>query len=123
MLATVLDDRPDGGLAGVLERAFYEILKPSGLPMPRTEVVFLSGSIHIARVDAEFPNGLIVELLSRTWHTSPAAVKADSIRRRNLRLLGREVVEFWAEEVFGSPDFVLAELHRHLALDVRPGLA
>lgn len=123
LLAIVLEDRPDGGLASVLERAFFELLKPTGIPLPCTQVVFVDRSTHIARVDAEFSSGLIVELLSKAWHTSPAAVKADSIRRRNLRLLGREVVEFWAEEVFSTPDFVVAELRRHLAIGVRPVLA
>ena len=118
-LVDVLSDRPEGGIASVLEREFFDVVKASALPLPQTQVVFAADGVTIARVDALFPNGLIVELMSKTWHTSPSAVKADSIRRRRLRLAGHHVIEFWADEVFSNPDFVVAELRRHLAL---PGL-
>ena len=116
LLDDVLADRPDGGLESVFERAFYEIVRSGGLPLPVTQIVFASGSRVIARVDVFFPGGLIVELMSKKWHTSPVAVKTDSIRRRELRLAGQTVIEFWADEVFSNPALVLAELRRHLAI-------
>ena len=37
LLDEVLADRPDGGLESVFERAFYEIVRSGGLPLPVTQ--------------------------------------------------------------------------------------
>ena len=71
----------DAGGHTMLERRFLELVREAELPRPRTQVVFLAGARHVARVDFLFDGlGVVVEVSGQKGHAAP------SDRLRDLRL-------------------------------------
>ena len=64
----------------------------------------------MARVDAEFPGDLIVELAGHGTHSTRTHRQLDEQRRTELTLLGKRVITFTYEDVYGRPEWMLGKL-------------
>jgi hypothetical protein len=94
-----------------LERRALQLLRDSGLPLPRTNR--RAGS-H--RVDLRWPeHGLTVELDSFTYHNSRYSWERDHSREREARARGDEFRRYIWKDVFEDPAAMLAELRALLA--------
>ena len=112
----------DSGATNKLERRFLQICRKADLPRPKCQVVHKRGSQTVARVDFDFwPSPLIVEVEGQIGHASPRQRQRDAKRRRDLPALGRLVLPFTYEDVFGNPDYVVSEVTTRLfpSLDIR----
>jgi very-short-patch-repair endonuclease len=94
-----------------LERRFLELLRDSGLVLPRTNRP-ASGR----RVDCRWPEQkLTVELDSYRYHRSRHAWERDRLREREARARGDEFRRYTHGDVFDHPDLMLRELRDLLA--------
>lgn len=88
-----------------LERAFLDIVRSTGLPLPETQV-----QIGPTRVDTYWPAlGLVVEIDGPS-HLAPGKWELDRRNERALRALGLRVERFTWVEIQSSPDDVAAAL-------------
>jgi Protein of unknown function (DUF559) len=95
----------------VLERQFLRLVKHSGLPMPKPQVVHRRDGRHVARVDFLFEDhGVVVEVSGGRGHSSAAERALDARRRNELQQMGRTVLEFTYEDVNGRGTYVLSTL-------------
>lgn len=100
----------DLGGESKLERRFLALVRRAGLPRPQLQRIYRSGRRTIARVDAEFADGLIVELDGHGTHASRAQRQRDAQRRTELTLLGKHVITFTYDDVYGRPQWMLEAL-------------
>jgi len=108
--AKLIDALVDTGGESALERRFLAVVRRAGLPRPRLQRVYRAGTRTMARVDAEFPGGLIVELAGHGTHATRAQRQRDEQRRTELTLLGKRVITFTYDDVYGRPDWMLGTL-------------
>jgi hypothetical protein len=108
----LLDALVDAGGESRLERWFLRICRESGVGRPTTQKTYRAGSRVIARVDAEFPGGLIVEVAGHGTHSSRQQIQADEQRRTELTLGGKRVITFTYNDVRYRPWWVAEQL-RH----------
>jgi very-short-patch-repair endonuclease len=109
----------DSGGHSMLERRFLQLVRETGLPRPRTQVVHRKGGRQIARVDFLFEAvGVVVEVSGRLGHSSPAERAHDAQRRNELQDIGRRVYEYTWEDVTQRTGFV----RRTLIERVRPAV-
>lgn len=100
----------------MLERRFLGLVRRSGLPHPRPQVVERRGSTHIARVDFSWDDRrVVVEVSGRKGHSSPAERARDAHRRNELQDLGWRVYEFTWEQVTRRSEWVIGTLRGYLA--------
>jgi very-short-patch-repair endonuclease len=105
----------DSGGESSLERAFLRIVRTSGLPRPRTQVVHRRPGERVIRVDFQFDHAsVVVEVSGRLGHTSDRDRQRDARRRNGLQAVGLKVVEFTTADVLHDPAYVIATLHEHL---------
>jgi len=102
----LLDALVDTGGASRLERWFLRIVRRFGLPRPQLQRVWRDGERVIARVDAYFGAGLIVEVAGHGTHAGRRDRQRDEQRRTELTLLGNRVITFTYDDVRGRPDWV-----------------
>jgi very-short-patch-repair endonuclease len=89
-----------------LERAFFELLREHGLPLPQTNKP--AGG---RRVDCRWPERrLTVELDSYRFHHSRHAWEQDRQREREARARGDEFRRYTYGDVFGDQRYVVTEL-------------
>lgn len=100
----------DIGGESALERRFLALLRRAGLPRPQLQRTYRSGTRIVARVDAEFPGGLIVELAGHATHSSRMERQRDAQRQTELTLRNKRVITFTYDDVFGRPQWVLDTL-------------
>jgi hypothetical protein len=100
----------DTGGESALERRFLAIIRQAGLPRPRLQRVYRSDGRVVARVDAEFPGGLVVELAGHATHGTRRQLQHDAQRRTELALLGKRVIDFTYEDVYRRPQWMLGVL-------------
>ena len=100
----------DTGGESALERRFLALIRRAGLPRPTLRRVYREGTRIIARVDAEFPSGLIVELDGHGTHSTREQRKNDAQRRTELTLRGRRIITFTYDDVHGRPEWVIEVL-------------
>lgn len=100
----------DLGGESKLERRFLALLRHAGLPRPHLQRVYRAGSRTIARVDAEFQGGLVVELAGHGTHSTRAQRQRDAQRHTELTLLNKRVLTFTYDDVYGRPEWMLATL-------------
>jgi hypothetical protein len=93
-----------------LERLFFEVLKPTGLPLPKANRV--AGG---RRVDCRWPGRLTVELDSYRFHNSRYAWERDRRREREARARDEDFRRYTWADVTEDADAMLAELRRLLA--------
>jgi hypothetical protein len=82
----LLDALVDTGGESRLERWFLRICREAGVCRPHTQKTYRAGTRVIARVDAEFPGGLIVEVAGHGTHSTRQQIQADEQRRTELTL-------------------------------------
>jgi hypothetical protein len=112
----LLDALVDAGGESALERRFLGIVRRAGLPRPELQRVVRDGARTIARLDALFPGGLVVELEGHGTHSTREQRTADETRRNSLAGRGLTVRVFTFSHVTRQPDYVAAELRRALGL-------
>ncbi|HSB86390.1 MAG TPA: hypothetical protein VLD86_08780 [Ilumatobacteraceae bacterium] len=100
----------DLGGESMLERRFLALVRRAGLPRPHVQRVYRAGSRTIARVDAEFDGGVVVELAGHGTHSTRRQRQRDAQRHTELTLLHKRVITFTYDDVYGRPDWMLATL-------------
>jgi very-short-patch-repair endonuclease len=110
----LLDAMVDSGGESRLERMFLAIVRRAGLARPTTQRVVRDGSRTLARVDFEFPGGLVVEVAGHGTHATRRQRQVDAQRLTELTLRGFRVLTFTYEDVRDRPDWVLARLTQGL---------
>ena len=107
---TLLDALVDTGGESRLERWFLALVCRAGLPRPELQRVWRESSRTIARVDAFFPDDLIVELAGHATHASRQQRQRDEQRRTELTLAGNRVITFTHEDVRDRQNWVETKL-------------
>ena len=113
---TLLDALVDSGGESRLERWFLRIVRQAGIARPVLQKTFRSGTRTIARVDAYFPGGLVVEVSGHGTHASRRQRQVDAQRHTELTLRGLRVLTFTYEDIRDRPAWVIARLREALAL-------
>lgn len=114
----LLDALIDSGGESRLERWFLRIVREAGLSRPNLQTTFRSNSRVVARVDAFFPGGLVVELAGHGTHSSRSQRQHDAQRHTELTLRGFKVLTFTYEDVRDRPHWVIARLRDALCMPV-----
>lgn len=112
----LLEALVDTGGESRLERWFLMLCRESGLPRPTTQKVFRSDGATFARVDAEFPGGLLVEVAGHTTHSSRQHVQDDEERRTELTIRGRRFIVFTYNDVRYRPGWVVEKIRQAMTL-------
>ncbi|HQV56400.1 MAG TPA: hypothetical protein PKV27_00200 [Ilumatobacteraceae bacterium] len=107
---TLFDAMVDTGGESWLERRFLKLVRRAGLPRPDLQRVYRDGSRFLARVDAVFPGGHVVELEGHGTHATRQERQADERRRNALRRQVMTLTVFTYGHVTYEPDYVVAEL-------------
>lgn len=110
----LLDALLDSGGESRLERMFLAIVRRAGMTRPRSQRVIREGSRTVARVDFEFPGGLVVEVAGHGTHATRRQRQVDAQRHTELTLRGFRVLTFTYEDVRDRPQWVLARLTQGL---------
>ena len=97
----------DTGGESALERRFLAVIRRAGLPRPLLQRTYRAGTRTVARVDAEFANGLVVELAGHGTHASRSQRQRDAQRHTELTLRNKRVITFTYDDVFGRPHWML----------------
>ncbi|HQV57032.1 MAG TPA: hypothetical protein PKV27_03395 [Ilumatobacteraceae bacterium] len=111
----LFDALVDTGGESRLERRFLKLVREAGLPRPALQRVYRSGTRLVARVDADFGDGRVVEVEGHRTHSSRQQRQADERRRNDLRGRVRSLTVFTYDHVTYEPDYVVSELRRILS--------
>ena len=84
----LFDALVDTGGESRLERWFLRLVREAGIDRPILQKTFRDGTRTIARVDAYFPGGLVVEVSGHGTHASRRQRQSDAQRRTELTLRG-----------------------------------
>lgn len=112
----LLDALVDTGGESRLERMFLRLVREAGLPRPVLQRTFRDGTRVVARVDACFPGGLVVELAGHGTHSTRRELQVDAQRHTELTLRGLRVLTFRYEDVRDRSTWVVARLREALRL-------
>lgn len=112
----LLDALIDSGGESRLERWFLRIVGDAGIARPMLQKTFRSDGRVVARVDAFFPGGLVVELAGHETHSSRLQRQRDAQRHTELTIRGMRVITFTYEDVRDRPSWVVARLREALCL-------
>jgi len=112
----LLDALVDAGGESRLERWFLSLVRQAGIARPILQKTYRNGSRVVARVDAYFAGGLVVEVSGHGTHASRRQRQIDAQRRTELTLRGLSVITFTYEDVRDRPAWVVARLREALAL-------
>ena len=112
----LLDALVDSGGESRLERWFLRIVREAQIPRPILQKTYRDGSRTVARVDAYFPSGLVVEVSGHGTHATRLQRQIDAQRHTELTLRGLRVLTFTYEDVRNRPGWVVARLREALAL-------
>ena len=107
---TLIDALVDTGGESSLERRFLALIRKAGLPRPQLRRVYRSGTRTLARVDAEFPGDLIIELACHGTHATRLQRQRDAQRHTELTLRNKKVITFTYDDVYGRPQWMLRTL-------------
>jgi hypothetical protein len=107
---SLIDALVDTGGESALERRFLAIVRQAGLPRPRLQRVYRSGSRTLARVDAEFAGGWVVEVAGHGTHATRIQRQRDAQRQTELTLLSKRMITFTYDDVYGRPQWVISML-------------
>jgi hypothetical protein len=106
----------DTGGESRLERWFLRLVREAGIDRPILQKTYRDGTRTIARVDAYFPEGLVVEVSGHGTHASRRQLQSDAQRRTELTLRGLRIVTFTYEDVRDRPAWVIGQLREALAM-------
>jgi hypothetical protein len=104
---TLLGALVDTGGESSLERRFLAIVRTAGLPRPQLQRVYRSGTRTLARVDAEFAHGVVVEVAGHGSHSTRLQRQHDAQRQTELTLRGKRVITFTYDDIYGRPQWTL----------------
>lgn len=111
----LLDALVDTGGESRLERWFLGLVRRAGLPRPQLQVTQRDGSRVVARVDALFPGGLVVEVSGHGTHSTRRQRQSDAQRHTELTIRGLRVLTFTYEDVRERPEWVAARIRQALS--------
>ena len=97
----------DTGGESALERRFLAIVRRAGFPRPQLQRVYRDAGRTLARVDAEFAHGLVVEVAGHGTHATRLQRQTDAQRHTELTLRNKRVLTFTYDDVYGRPEWVL----------------
>jgi hypothetical protein len=112
----LLDALVDSGGESRLERWFLRVVRDAGLPRPALQKTFRSDNRTVARVDAFFADGLVVELAGHGTHSTRLQRQRDAQRHTELTLRGLRVLTFTYEDIRDRPKWVIDRLREALGL-------
>jgi hypothetical protein len=112
----LLDALIDTGGESRLERWFLGLVRRAGIARPILRKTYRDGTRIVARVDAYFAGGLVVEVAGHGTHASRRQRQLDEQRRTELTLRGLHVITFTYDDVRDRPDWVIARLREALIL-------
>jgi hypothetical protein len=112
----LVDALVDTGGESRLERWFLRLVREAGIIRPILQKTYRDGSRIVARVDAYFAGGLVVEVSGHGTHASRRQRQIDAQRRTELTLRGLHVVTFTYEDVRDRPAWVIGRLREALAM-------
>jgi hypothetical protein len=112
----LLDALVDSGGESRLERWFLRLVREAGLPRPITQQLHRRDGRTVARVDFEFPGGLVVEVAGHGTHATRQQRARDAERHTELTLGGARVLTFTYEHVRDRGWWVVRQLRRALGL-------
>ncbi|MEO7370497.1 MAG: type IV toxin-antitoxin system AbiEi family antitoxin domain-containing protein [Ilumatobacteraceae bacterium] len=112
----LLDALVDAGGESRLERRFLRLVRQAGIARPETQKIYRVGTRTIARVDAVFPGGLVVEVSGHGTHASRRQRQTDAQRQTEMTLRGLRVITFTFEDVRDRPRWVIGQLRQALTL-------
>ncbi|MEY2418717.1 MAG: hypothetical protein QOG90_1397 [Actinomycetota bacterium] len=110
-LARIMTSRPQGKAArSTLEVELFRVIRRSDLPMPvRNFDVYVDGE-HF-EVDAAYLGVLgAIEADSKRWHTTASQRAKDKRRQDKLEAAGWTFRRFTSADIYGRPDWVIAEI-------------
>jgi very-short-patch-repair endonuclease len=106
----------DAGGHSWLERKFLRLMRESGLPRPRCQVVRHDSTGRVMRLDFHFDGTPVVaEVSGRKGHSSDVDRRRDARRRNELDAAGHVVREFVTADVIDDPTYVVATIRAALA--------
>ena len=108
----LIDALIDTGGESQLERRFLKLVRQAGLPRPDLQRVYRDGSRVMARVDAVFPGGHVVELEGHGFHSSRQQRQADERRRNELRRVVTSLTVFTYGHVTYEAEYVVDALNK-----------
>lgn len=111
----LLDALVDTGGESRLERWLLRLVREAGIGRPMLQKTYRHGTRVIARVDAYFPGGLVVEVSGHGTHASRRQRQVDAQRHTELTLRGLRVLTFTYEDVRDRPAWVISRLREALA--------
>lgn len=112
----LLDALIDAGGESRLERWFLGLVRRAGISRPILQKIYRDGNRTIARVDAYFPGGLVVEVAGHGTHASRRQLQIDAQRHTELTLRGLHFITFTYNDIRDRPDWVIARLREALVL-------
>lgn len=112
----LLEALVDAGGESRLERWFLGLVRRACIGRPVLQKTYRDGTRVLARVDAYFPEGLVVEVSGHGTHASRRQIQVDAQRRTELTLRGLRVITFTYNDVRDRPDWVVARLREALAM-------
>ncbi len=112
----LLDALVDAGGESRLERWFLNLVRQAGISRPTLQKSYRDGSRVVARVDAYFDGGLVVEVSGHGTHSSRLQRQVDAQRHTELSLRGLRVLTFTYDDVRDRPSWVIARLREALLL-------
>lgn len=110
----LLDALVDSGGESRLERMFLRLCREAGLPRPSTQKTYRADGRTIARVDAEFPGGLVVEVAGHGTHATRQQRARDAERQVELTVRGKRWMAFTYEQVRDRPVWIVSQLRQAL---------
>ncbi len=119
VLAAVLEGLEASARAdSPLERDFLNLMRQSGLPLPKTQQVIDNDGLFIARVDFLWPDhDVIVEVDGHEYHSTRDQRSADSSRQNRLTALGYTVLRFTSDQVRSARVEVVSTVRQALGID------
>lgn len=112
----LLEAMTDTGGESRLERAFLAIVRRAALPRPELRKVWRDGARTLARIDATFPGGLLVELEGHRTHSTRRQRASDEERRTAMTLRGQRFIVFTYIQVRDKPGWVAEQVAAGLAM-------
>jgi hypothetical protein len=112
----LLDALVDSGGESRLERWFLRLVREAGIARPMLQTTYRDGTRTVARVDAFFPGGLVVEVAGHGTHATRRQRQIDAQRQTELTLRGLRVMTFTYEDMRDRPAWVIARLREALAM-------
>ena len=86
------------------------MVRRAGISRPTLQKTYRDGTRVVARVDAYFPGGLVVEVAGHGTHASRRQLQRDAQRHTELTLRGLRFITFTYDDVRDRPDWVIARL-------------